>query len=424
MESNTTSPPDLVPPTEPRTVFRLGLFAIACTGLAALLGLLGAALDANGPGPLSTIRLLLVALGGLLAGSALSLRANLWEVWGLAAGTCLLAALGGLPEHWDSARLLARVFTGLTVAGTILAALPAIPRYALLSCAVLFHFGGILTATTWPDPAPWLTTQLATRVYMPYLTLIYMRNAYHFYSPEPGPASLIYVLVRYELDETDPRTGKPKETAGWAILPRRDEHMKDPLGLTYYRRLSLTEGISRVMPDLLSPETFEKLDARNARAQVAVTGFPRAIEGGSTEMVQIPIAPPEFESPLAQYRVPQPDVSRYLLPSYAKHLAEEYTAPGRKVLSVKIYRLEHRILQPPAFIGVPPYNVPRDLYTPTSYRPYFLGEYDPEGRLINPKDPMLYWLVPILPKANDPTGREYEDYLSKHAGYQVDWRRP
>ena len=116
-------------------------------------------------------------------------------------------------------------------------------------------------------------------------------------------------------------------------------------------------------------------------------------------------------------------MSRYLLPAYAKHLAVELSGPGRRVTRVQIYRLEHRIVQPPAFAaGVDPYN-------PITYRPFYLGEYDPDGTLVNPKDPLLYWLVPIIPKPGgasptDPDRRTYDDYLSKHAGYQVNWRRP
>jgi hypothetical protein len=39
---------------------------------------------------------------------------------------------------------------------------------------------------------------------------------------------------------------------------------------------------------------------------------------------------------------------------------------------------------------------------------------------------MLYWLVPILPKdggisPTDPNAKDYEDFMSKHAGHEFDW---
>ena len=71
-----------------------------------------------------------------------------------------------------------------------------------------------------------------------------------------------------------------------------------------------------------------------------------------------------------------------------------------------------------------------DPYHPTTYRPYFLGEFgfrpDPDDpvktriELLNPQEPMLYWLVPVLPRPEgaprDPDGKDYVDFLSQHAG--------
>ena len=68
-----------------------------------------------------------------------------------------------------------------------------------------------------------------------------------------------------------------------------------------------------------------------------------------------------------------------------------------------------------------------DPFHPTTYRPYYLGTYDAEGKLLDPEDPMLYWLVPVLPRAGGTSpidGLDYDDYLSKHAGFKVEWRQP
>src|SRR5262249_51727018 len=32
-----------------------------------------------------------------------------------------------------------------------------------------------------PSPSPWLSTQIWTRIYRPYLEFLYLNNAYHFY---------------------------------------------------------------------------------------------------------------------------------------------------------------------------------------------------------------------------------------------------
>jgi hypothetical protein len=262
--------------------------------------------------------------------------------------------------------------------------------------------------------------QFSTRVFMPYMQFGYLGNAYHFYSPEPGPASHLFFLIYYERDEIDPATNKPKIEAGWETIPRRPEQVKDPLGVSYYRRLALTELVAGTIPDYMTPASFEKSDAYKRRTDVdrgLVTGYPK---------IPIP-GPPEADPPYLQYRVPQVDKSRYLLPSYARHILTEYSRPGWTAVRVKIYRLEHRILPPQDYdkrsTGTGQALEP---YHPTTYKPFFLGEFDRGGNLVDPQDPMLYWLVPILPKRPAPGSddKDYVDYMSKHAGYDYEWRRP
>lgn len=433
MERDGPSPPldQLVPPPDPRAVYRTGAAGAALGGVAAVVGL---ALDLSGhggPGPMSTLRLVLVAAGLLTAGAALATRGSLPGAWLVGAAAAGLA-WPGLPPHWDSARLVAGVMTVVALAGAGLAALPRNVRLSVLSVAILYHFGGIFCATTWPDPTPWPTQQIGTRVYLPYLMFTYLRNAYHFYSPEPGPASLLYCLVKYEIPETDPATGRPLTNADgspkvryeheWLKIPNRGEHLKDPLALTYYRRLSLTEQVSQTIPDYITPASFEKMDVYVRREKAARGEYPN--------YPRIPIAPDDVEPRAMQYRMPRPDVTRYLLPSYARHVLKANSRPGREAVTVKIYRLEHRVLPVSSFAaGTSPYH-------PLTYRAYFLGEFyldaaTDRGELLDPQDPMLYWLVPVLPKraaVMAPGGGtaedEVDDYLSKHAGFKVDWRRP
>lgn len=400
------TPHDLLPPPDPRSLYRMAWIGIVLCAVSAGIGAATSIMDSERPGLISSGRLLLVAAGTLIAGIAVSRGSHLWRVWMLAALAVLLSVFG-IPTHWDSARTLARVTVAITAAGAVLTALPTWVRYSLGSVWAVFHFGGIFTATTMPEPAPWLSNQAFNWVYNPYLTFAYMRNAYHFYSPEPGPASLLVVLVKYETDPIDPKTGKPAIVHEWVSIPDRGVHMRDPLGLTYYRRLALTEMISSSTSAILTPQSAEKAEATRLREKAAF---------GLHGKEPIPLAPEYLMPVFNQYRVPQAHITRYVLPSYAKHMAVEFTGPGRRVLSTKLYRLEHQVVRTPVFAqGGDPYH-------PTTYLPFYLGEYDPEGRLTDPQDPMLYWYVPIISRpggANptNPAGRDYDDYLSRHAGF-------
>ncbi len=395
---------DVLPPVDPHIVNRIAFAGVGLASSAFAIGLVQMAAGEL-PWVVTSLRVFLALMGVLVAGYALTLRPASWISWGIAAITTLIASVG-LPDSWDSIQMLFRLLTILAAAGTVLMLLPMTARLTLISCAVLFHFGGILTATTWPDPAPWLTNQIGQRVYQPYLTFMYLKNAYHFYSPEPGPASHLFALVTYELDEIDPNTGKKKIVREWKTMPRRDgEQLRDPLSQTYYRRLSLTEMASQTVPALMTTQNLETEDVKARR--LAVFSMPD---------------PSRCNEPVnMQYRIPQPHLYRYLIPSYIRHMAQAYSAPDSKVIGIKLYRVEHRIITSTAFVkGLSPYH-------PTTYKPYYFGEYTPEGKLIDTQDPMLYWLVPVLPKPNgaapgDPEQIDYDDHMSRHAGFEFNWR--
>ncbi|QEL13735.1 hypothetical protein [Limnoglobus roseus] len=398
-------PIDPNPPPEPRRVYTVAGIGLAVTAVAAALGI---ALDASGsgggPSALSAFRLVLVAGGTLTVGAAVSMRATLPLVWLFGAGAAFLASFG-LPEHWDSARMLARVTVYAALTGALLAWAPVKFRYAAVSLAVVYHFFGIFLATTWPDPTPWFTQQVGTRVYLPYIQFMYLKNAYHFYSPEPGSASHLFCLVVY--DATDPQTGKPE--AKWVTMPSREHNWKDPMGLSYFRRLSLTEQASGSMPQL-NPQSDEWRDINARRRAVA--------QGAQPNVAEIPLAP--LDTDPNQYRMPRYDISRYLLPSYAAHLMHAYSTPEKKVASVKIYRLDHPI---PNLYQFSQENW--NPHHPIGFKPFYLGEFVPTGDgdavLKDKQDPMLYWMTPILPKLRDAKGREYEDFMSKHAKYEFNW---
>jgi hypothetical protein len=414
---------EVVPPYEWPLVRKVGLVGIGLLAGAAVLGLAATAIGAGPEWFGNGARLLLVLVGSITVGAAVSMRPGLWPAWALGGVGGALAVVG-TPAHWDSFRLLFLVLAAFSAAAAGLLAAPAKYRLPVFSAVVVFHFVGIFFATTTPPATPWVTEQAYVRVYNPYLQFLYLRNAYHFYSPQPGPASLlVFQLTTYELRpkvgsdgkpgmetladiralESDERAKRIQKTQ-WIVLPRRPADVKDPLGLSYYRYLALTEQVARATPALRA-NTFEAKEMRQRR-----------------ELVSLAI-PPHPSDPLdIQYQLLQPEVARYVVPSYASHVIIENT-PDKDVAArttVKMYRVQHNTLPIEEFynwrksdgVGTPPYH-------PTTYRPYFLGEFDARGNMVNPQDPMLYWLVPIIPRPGnlptDPTKRDFLDYLSFHA---------
>ncbi|MFN4261659.1 MAG: hypothetical protein ACK4RK_20445 [Gemmataceae bacterium] len=379
------------------------------------------------------VRAALIVIGVLVAGGAVVIQPRSTVVLGVAAAVAFIS-YWGLNTDWDSARLLMGVLTGVALtaaflyfpefldgilpdkelivgvmlkitaavavlgligwffavkveARTIVIAVvltvsallygpllvwPVLMRRVLFSLFVLFHFGGIVTSILSvppPDrPGPWITQQLWTRVYRPYLEFMYLTNAYHFYSPNPGPPHLLWCCIYYDDNSTR-----------WVKLPNRKEHSIDPLEQEYFRRLTLTELLNQPMG--ASPVVNNTMITMRKNAG---TNHP----GG-----RIPMHP--FVGEAMQYR-PAGVQATLLLPSYARRLCQAYPNemnPKAKVKSVKIYLVVHHMLQPEMFL--------RDDIHPLSkglFHPYYMGEFDPDGNLKDPYDPMLYWLIPIIPQ--------------------------
>jgi hypothetical protein len=374
---------------------------------AAVLGLVAGSM-APPPAALTPAQLFLCFAGVVTAGAAVSLRPDLWWVWALGAASAALGSVG-LPASWDSFPPLFRTLAGLAAAGAVLSRASVPARMGVASAAVVFHFSGIFTATVSPPPQPWVVEQLWTRVYEPYLRFVYLRNAYHFYSPDPGPASVLVFHLRTESKEPG---GAPAYK--WVIVPKRPEDVRDPLGVSYYRRLSLTEHSSRPGGGLMTPwDEAEKNEAVKRRSGRALPG-------------RLPIPFHPLEPQPAQYFQPSPEVTRFLLPSYASHIVLEHTAGADEAArtTAKVYRLQHRTMPVEQFARRMPNGQYQDPYHPGTYRPYFMGEYDARGNLLNPQEEMLYWLVPVVPRfpaPGDPVPKTYEDYMSSHAlGMPID----
>lgn len=384
------------------------------------------------------LRVTLIVVGLIAVGGGVSLRLGsaAWDLDGClhSAGILCVGALAALvgrfafDDAWDSAQLVLSVATAVALAGAALVLLPQIARRVVISLLVLFHFGGILTAATSVAPphgqAPWITIQLWTRIYRPYLQFMYLNNAYHFYSPEPGPPILLWFRIEYE-------DGKPR----WVDLPNRDEHVAR---LAYQRHLALAETTNQPGPPAANIEVLwqrrvvgtDLLKLENVKPEFRLQRdklFER-LTMGAVDVLIIPPYPPHVMAPNVQYRPPTP-YSRLLLASYARHVARSYphpTDPGQAVKAVKVYRVTLQMLNPIDFVNrVSPFEQ-------TMHLPYYMGEFDRDGKLLNEVDPFLYWVIPIMrvPKPvdpdfpNAPPETEVQDYRMLHAEWKPAPEKP
>jgi hypothetical protein len=289
---------------------------------------------------------------------------------------CAIGVLAhrALDPAWDSARLLVAVLSIVAGAGAILCLLPVRFRRLVASLVIVAHFGTVLIAVFTASPAPWLSSFLWTHVSRQYSEFMYLGNAYHFYSPEPGAATQFWAYLKY-----DDGSGQ------WFKMPRREMHA---LSQEYIRRLSMTESISQQVV----PSVYE-IQQRGSRR----------LEAG--KKAGIPVHPVFSEA--LQMNLPS-SYSLRMLESYARFLARNYphpTDPAHQLTGIKLYRVVHRIL------GAPEIAANVDPWDPTLYNAFYLGEYDAQGRLTDADSPFLYWLIPIL-KAEDGT---IEDYVTRHA---------
>lgn len=416
------SPPDDLhePPPSPRRVLTVGLVGVAIVGVALVVGLAtGAPLrgvdghTADGP------RALLAIAGLIVAGAAVSLRPQWFAGWLCYAAAGLLgygagaqppagtdwflvpprAWVAAVPNSWDSVQLFFGVVGG--VAGLVGAGLTVLPRKVVLGGvlgAVAFHFAGILSAITSPPPSSWLSDQYWKRVSRPYLAFVYLNNAYQFYSPEPGPATLLWICIEYQT----PDGAAPD--CEWVYVPRRPGDVRDPLGLSYYRRLSLTENVTHTQP---------------AGYQFLQAEWDQVVRRRMTVAERLP---KERLPDNLQYQSPVQLVSLQILPSYARFFSRGLADPAKEVKGIKVYRAGH------ALIELDQLRTQRmSPYLDTLYQPTFLGEFDKDGRLKSTTDPVLYWRLPIVQHLPYPDSREeylrkggydhyFTDYVSIHAG--------
>jgi hypothetical protein len=386
----------------------------------------------------SGLRLLLMIVGLLLALGAVGVRLRTIQedaedrfrgagVLALASAVPFLAYLSLYWEwdsigmvwrpEWDSFGMLLRVAVGVGLAGAGLLLLPRVARRLTLVFLVLFHFGGILSAVGSPAPPngqqSWLINQLWVGFYRPYLHFCYLNNAYHFYSPDPGPPMLLWFRIEYE-------GGKSR----WVEIPSLAEARSK---LAFQRRLALTESVNQ-----LKSQTPYDFDTRLLNRVEAGQTF----RNGSIPLMNDANLPRTFE-----YREPVP-YAKQLLKSYARYVLSHYPCEDDPDLSpkkVKIYRVIHAIPDQSQVALGSNFNA----YDPTTYLPYYQGEFDTTGKLLDgPEykdgvivkrgDPFLYWLIPIKHELKEgyqprqgpdgkflppgPNDMRLADYLKVHAG--------
>jgi hypothetical protein len=346
-------------------------------------GVFGAIFRATDPpGHASVAAMAIIVVGLIVTGIGIARKPR--SIFGLllGAGASALAWLG-CHVAWDSFHLLSGVMTAVALVAAMVLLLPRTGRRLVVSGLIAFHFCGVIASITSPAPQSWISLWSWTTLFRPHLVFCYTNNAYQFYSPEPGPANLLWFCIE----------GHDGQKA-WFKLPRKPETRLDPLGVEYFRRLSITESANQNYSLAVIPQ--QALDRRYQAVQ------------------QIPMHPEIPQQ--SQYRLPQDNVRRWIA-SYVRHVAQMYGGTD-KVKSIRLYRVLHQPLD------VAMFRAGEDPFSKWTYLPYFLGEYDVDGNLSDPYDPTLFWLIPIVRKTPSLAGIarqkgspvEVDNYLARHAG--------
>ncbi len=319
-------------------------------------------------------------------------------------------------SEWDTMRTFFAVLAAVPFLFAPVMLLPTVGRRTVISCLVLFHFGGILTAVVSAPPTqPWLASQMWGRVYRPYLQFMYLNNSYQFYAPDPGPSTFLWFRMEYE---------KPDGTKlyRWEEFPSIDEtgHPEYPLSINYQRRIALAEQVVQPTPLKLSvpgkkgkpvpnPKWKWRLIYSDAFGQlgkdVNVDALRYYLGVSPKKSLQHSVIPfhPTIKPPQTQYQEPS-HLSKLLLKSMSQHLGTKSHPqhPEAKMKRVKIYKVIHD------FQGYDYISRGYDPNSPITFKPFYMGEYDSQGNLMDEPqfdeegmlikgDPHLYWAIPILP---------------------------
>lgn len=375
-----------------------------------ILAWIGAATISSLPGG---IHLVLVLAGTLvsLAGVIKQLREGGWDLRERIESAAVVAAAGvvsliagfSMNRDWESGRMLFGALFIFSLLAVALILLPSIGRRIVLSLVILFHFGGMLTAITSVDPpngtGPWLAKQAWSRVYQPYLSFLYLTNAYHFYSPDPGPPQVHWYHVQYEdgtqrVIQLPDRRSSPIDMHYQRMLAL-PEHSYAPLGRLPLTNVELTalSAQNKNNPEFRLPDrgSWEEIYQRRQMGTGLRLYSARVNRDGVEKEEPRPIPLVWGMSEYQQYREPA-DMSKKLFAGLAIRILK--TAPlsesGAKPKSVKIYRVIHNLLTPRELADG------KDPFDRAKMMPFFMGEFNIKGELLEPRDPFLYWYLPIV----------------------------
>lgn len=354
------------------------------------------------------MRLIFLAAGLLLAGVAVARRLQTasWELedrvesaglLGVSFFVVLLAYLS-MDPNWDSGIYFLTALMIVSLGGSFLVLLPRTGRRITAVALVLFHFCGILTAVSSVpprnDPPPWLSMMAWGYFYRHYLFFTYFTNAYHYYSPDPGPATLVWFHIEYA-----------DGTAAWKKIPNRHE---SPIGLHHQRMLAAAESTNQNwsgMP-LMNSDVIKEWEERFKHKYELFPGIPHAPGEEIMKRRQMGIDAYKFVDPqdgrpaplmlldelpplLNQYSEPM-EFARRLIASFARHVAHTYSSPDNPVQAVRVYRVVHTMMTPREL------SEGKNPLEETRFVPFYMGKYDPDGKLLDPEDPFLFWHVPIV----------------------------
>ncbi len=349
--------------------------ALAASGIA-----IGRIDSAVTPGWSAVVAISLAIAGLMLIGTMIAQRPRNLLMIAMGSATAVLARYAA-HENWESVHLLFLVLASVAGVAIVVLLLPRQLRLAVVSFAAVFHFLGVLSAITSPPPQSWLSNWSWVTLFRPHLVFCYTNNAYQFYSPEPGPATLLWFCV-------DMKNGEKV----WYKIPRKPETHLDPMSVEFFRRLSMTEAINQ-----------------NATLQ----SVPAEVMQERLQMARIyPIL--SEASAVAQYRPPLQHVRR-ILASYVRHVMAMPEFRDQAI-SVRVYRVQHRMLSAQELADG------RNPFGESTYLPYYFGNYDATGLQLEPDDPMLFWLLPIIRKPvtitpmTRPGVEAVENHLKVHAG--------
>lgn len=376
----------------------------------------------------------------------------------------------------DSMRVFLSALALVPLGAAPLVLVPQELRRKIISFLVLVHFAGVMTIPLVVVHPPWAIRQLVDRIYRPYLQFIYVTNAYHFYAPEPGPNSYMWMRIHF-VDAAGHETGQ------WLKVPELDADTglhSYPTALTYVRHMCLMEraapspsppatafvdaatgmplefyrrrllhtpgmfylsqskytGPSETEPVASIAEqrgkTVVHATARPAGAEANKSSASKPAQGelgtnrGTDNRLMIPWHP-QFTHD-QQFRRPdgQPQA---LLRSYARHVLSkaELSADGKLVFKswfgrdarasdrwkAKSVKLYYVTH---AFLAPETYRMGVDEpWDPHTYRGFFLGEFDVDGNLLSGHDPFLYWMLPVIRETQE-RDSVYRDYIRRHAG--------